>query len=150
MSNNETTKLEFLLTLSGNIIVQRFFNVKGYNPKVRRSIDLHENVKKICEEIGEDLKEKTLDYLHENQNYFPLFDPLNNEGSDTEEYFLLEIKYNDDVFISRVFPAHIYHPKVRYSVDIRPMLRGILGGLSETLSSNHITTKFMDYNLLEN
>lgn len=150
MSNNETTKLEFLLTLSGNIIVQRFFNVKGYNPKVRRSIDLYENVKKICEEIGEDLKEKTLDYLHENQNYFPLFDPLNNEGSDTEEYFLLEIKYNDDVFISRVFPAHIYHPKVRYSVDIRPMLRGILGGLSETLSSNHITTKFMDYNLLEN
>ena len=150
MSNNETTKLEFLLTLSGNIIVQRFFNVKGCNPKVRRSIDLHENVKKICEEIGEDLKEKTLDYLHENQNYFPLFDPLNNEGSDTEEYFLLEIKYNDDVFISRVFPAHIYHPKVRYSVDIRPMLRGILGGLSETLSSNHITTKFMDYNLLEN
>jgi hypothetical protein len=150
MSNNETTKLEFLLTLSGNIIVQRFFNVKGYNPKVRRSIDLYENVKKICEEIGEDLKEKTLDYLHENQNYFPLFDPLNDEGSDTEEYFLLEIKYNDDVFISRVFPAHIYHPKVRYSVDIRPMLRGILGGLSETLSSNHITTKFMDYNLLEN
>lgn len=150
MSNNETTKLEFLLTLSGNIIVQRFFNVKGYNPNVRRSIDLHENVKKICEEIQFDLKEKTLDYLHENQNYFPLFDPLNNEGSDAEEYFLLEIKHNDDVFISRVFPAHTYHPKVRYSVDIRPMLREILGELSETFSSNEITTTYLNYNLLEN
>ena len=51
MSNNEATKLEFLLTLSGNIIVQRFFNVKGYNPNVRRSIELHDDVKKICEEI---------------------------------------------------------------------------------------------------
>jgi len=50
MSNNETTKLEFLLTLSGNIIVQRFFNVRGYNPKVRKSLDLHDNIKKICEE----------------------------------------------------------------------------------------------------
>lgn len=150
MSNNETTKLEFLLTLSGNIIVQRFFNVKGFNPNVKRSLDLHENVKKICEEIELDLKEKTLDYLHDNQNYFPLFDPLNNEGPDSEEYFQLEIKHNDDVFISRVFPAHIYHPKVRYSVDIRPMLRRVLGDLSETFSLTKITTKYLNYNLLEN
>jgi len=150
MSNNEATKLEFLLTLSGNIIVQRFFNVKGYNPNVRRSIELHDNVKKICEEIESDLKEKTLEYLHENQHYFPVFDPSNDEGPDTEEYFQLEIKQNDDVFISRVFPAHIFHPKVRYSVDIRPILRRVLGELSETFSSTDITTKYLKYNLLEN
>ena len=150
MSNNEATKLEFLLTLSGNIIVQRFFNVKGYNPNVRRSIELHDDVKKICEEIESDLKEKTLEYLHENQHYFPVFDPSNNEGPDTEEYFQLEIKQNDDVFISRVFPAHIFHPKVRYSVDIRPILRRVLGDLSETFSSTDITTKYLKYNLLEN
>jgi hypothetical protein len=150
MSNNEATKLEFLLTLSGNIIVQRFFNVKGYNPNVRRSIELHDDVKKICEEIESDLKEKTLEYLHENQHYFPVFDPSNNEGPDTEEYFQLEIKQNDDVFISRVFPAHIFHPKVRYSVDIRPILRRVLGDLSETFSSTNITTKYLKYNLLEN
>lgn len=150
MSNNEATKLEFLLTLSGNIIVQRFFNVKGYNPNVRRSIELYDNVKKICEEIESDLKEKTLEYLHDNQHYFPLFDPSTSEGPDTEEYFQLEIKQNDDVFISRVFPAHIYHPKVRYSVDIRPILRRVLGNLSETFSSDDITTKYLNYNLLEN
>ena len=150
MSNNETTKLEFLLTLSGNIIVQRFFNVRGYNPNVRRSIDLYENVKKISEEIESDLKEKTLEFLHENPHYFPLFDPATDEGPDTEEYFQVEIKHNDDVFISRSFPAHIYHPKVRYSVDIRPILRKILGDLSETFSSEEITTTYLNYNLLEN
>jgi hypothetical protein len=149
-SNNETTKLEFLLTLSGNIIVQRFFNVRGYNPKVRKSLDLYKNVKKISEIIEQDLKEKTLEYLHENQHYFPLFDPNNNEGPDTEEYFLLEIKQNDDVFISRVIPAHIFHPKVRYSVDIRPFLRGFLGGLSETFSSTELETNYLGYNLLKN
>lgn len=150
MSNNETTKLEFLLTLSGNIICQRFFNVRGYNPKVRKSLELYEDVKKICNEIESDLKEKTLEYLHDNQHYFPVFDPSSDEGPDTEEYFQLEIKQNDDVFISRVFPAHIYHPKVRYSVDIRPILRRVLGGLSETFSSTDITTKYLKYNLLEN
>lgn len=147
MSNNETTKLEFLLTLSGNIICQRFFNVRNYNPDAKFSLELSENIKNISEEISEDLKEKTLEYLHENQNYFPVFDPSNNDGPDEEEYFKLEIKHNDDVFISRVFPAHIYHPKVRYSVDIRPKLRRMLGGLSETLSESDVTIKYLNYNL---
>jgi hypothetical protein len=146
-SNNDSTKMEFLLTLSGNIIVQRFFNVKGYNPQVRKSMNLHDNIKNICEEISLDLKEKTLEYLHDNQNYFPVFDSETNEGPDTEEYFLLEIKHNDDVFISRVFPAHIYHPKVRYSVDIRPKIRRILGELSETLSSNDLERVYLNYEL---
>ena len=64
MTNNDATKFEFLLTLSGNIICQRFFNVKNHNPESRRSLDLHYEVKNICDEISENLKEKTLDYLH--------------------------------------------------------------------------------------
>ena len=88
-----------------------------------------------------------MEYLHDNQNYFPVFDPATSEGPDTEEYFLLEIKHNDDVFISRVFPAHIYHPKVRYSVDIRPKIRRILGELSETLSSDNLERVYLNYEL---
>ena len=30
---NEITKMEFLLTLNDNIIVQRYFNVKGFKRK---------------------------------------------------------------------------------------------------------------------
>ena len=47
MSNQEITKFEFLLTLGGNIICQRYFNVKDHNPKARRSMDIHEYVKNI-------------------------------------------------------------------------------------------------------
>jgi hypothetical protein len=147
MSNNETTKLEFVLTLSGNIICQRFFNVRNYNPDVKKSIELYENVKNICEEIDLNLKEKTLEYLHENQHYFPVFDPETDNGPDELEYFQLEIKHNDDVFISRVFTANGYHPKVRYSVDIRPILRRVLGDLSETCSSEDLTLTYLNYNL---
>jgi hypothetical protein len=147
MSSNDTTKLEFLLTLKGNIICQRFFNVRNYNPQVRRSLNLHYAVKNICEEISQDLKEKTLEYLHENPNYFPVSGGNEEDGPDLSEYFQLEIKQNDEVFISRIFSAHIYHPKVRYSVDIRPKLRRFLGDLSETLSSNKIITKYINYDL---
>ena len=33
---NDVTKMEFLLMLNENIVVQRYFNVKGYNPKARK------------------------------------------------------------------------------------------------------------------
>jgi len=71
MINQENvTKFEFLLTLEGNIIVQRFFNVKDHVKQSRRSMDLHYYVKNICEEIAEDLKIKSSNYLCENQNFF--------------------------------------------------------------------------------
>jgi hypothetical protein len=44
-------KFEFLLKINNNIICQRYFNVKDYNPKARRSMDMHEYVKNICSEI---------------------------------------------------------------------------------------------------
>ena len=146
-SNNDSTKMEFLLTLSGNIIVQRFFNVKGYNPQVRKSMNLHENIKNICEEISNDLKEKTLDFLSSNQNYYPVLDSGTTTEVEEEEYFLLELKLNDAVFIQRIFAAHVFPPKVRYSVDIRPKLRRILNDLTETLSYDDVNTTYMSYEL---
>ena len=72
MMNNQqdATKFEFLLTLEGNIVAQRYFNVRGYNSQSRKSLDLEEYVKNICDEIFYDLKTKTLDYLYENREYF--------------------------------------------------------------------------------
>ena len=42
MKEQDSTKLEFLLKVNGNIIVQRFFNVRGYNHKARNSMELHD------------------------------------------------------------------------------------------------------------
>ena len=147
MANQDLTKLEFLLTLEGNIIIQRFFNVKDFNPKSIWSIDLHESVKEICEEISYDLKMKTVEYLLDNQNYYYDFENVENETELTEEYFLLEVKLENRVFISRIFPAHVYHPKVRFTVDIRPKIRGILANLTDVLSSTELETSDMGYKL---
>jgi hypothetical protein len=148
MSNNqEITKFEFLLTLGGNIICQRYFNVKDYNPKARKSMDLHYYVKEISDKISEDLKIKSSDYLCENQNYFLNSDNVEDVNDKVEEYFLVQIKLGDDVFIQRMFPAHYYHPKVRYTVDIRPRLKEILSDLTEILSMSQPETTYLQYEL---
>ncbi len=146
-NQQEITKFEFLLTLDGNIVCQRFFNVKNHNPKSRRSMDLHYYIKEISQEISDDLKIKTSDYLCENQNYFLNLESVEDDEENKKEEFLIEIKLNEDVFISRIFPAYYYHPKVRYTVDIRPKLKKILSDLTDILSLKNLETKYLNYEL---
>lgn len=149
MSNyqQDITKFEFLLTLEGHIVCQRFFNVKDHVDQARRSMDLHYYVQNICEDIAEDLKMKTSNYLCENQSYFLSTENVEEEDEKIKEHFLLEIKLGDDVFIQRIFPAFYYHPKVRYTVDIRPRLKRILSDLTDILSSEELETSYLQYEL---
>ena len=147
MNKQDSTKLEFLLTLEGNIIIQRFFNVNNFNIDALYSIDLYDVVKEICNEISGDLKLKTIDYLLENQNYYYDFENVENETDLTKESFLLEIKTDNHIFISRIFSAHIYHPKVRYTVDIRPKVRNILARITNVLSLENPDLEYEGYKL---
>ena len=147
MQNQDITKFEFLLTLEKNIVIQRFFNVMGYNPESKNSFDLYECTTSICKGIASELKEKTLDYMNENPGYFTPEKNAEEAANNKEENFLLRIKLGDEVFISRIFPAHIYHPKARYAVDIRPKVRKILADLTEVLSSKRLTKTYLQYEL---
>lgn len=142
MQNQDITKFEFILTLENNIIIQRFFNVKGYNPQAKKSLDLYQSVKEICEEISYDLKMKSMEFMYENQEFFVDSEVVETETDIKEEQFLLRIKLEDAVFISRIFPAHVYHPKARYSVDIRPKVRPFLSDLTYVLSSDKLETSY--------
>jgi hypothetical protein len=147
MTNQDLTKFEFLLTLENNIICQRFFNVRNYNPKAKNSMDLYYDVKNICDEITHDLKTKTLDYLHENRDYFYALGGVENNDENVKEHFLLQIKMGEDVFIQRIISANIFHPKVRYTVDIRPNLKRYLSELTYTLSARELEKTYLNYQL---
>jgi hypothetical protein len=110
-------------------------------------MDLHYYIKNICDEISDDLKMKTSDYLSDNQNYFLNSEVVEDENEKEKEHFLLEIKLGDDVFISRIFPAYYFHPKVRYTVDIRPNLKRFLSDLTDILSSEDLETVYLQYQL---
>ena len=43
----DLTKMEFLIKLNDNIVVQRFFNVKGYNETAKYSLELYDYMKDI-------------------------------------------------------------------------------------------------------
>ena len=49
---NDVTKVEFLITLNDNFVVQRFFNVKGFNPRAKSSVELM----RYMFDLREDLK----------------------------------------------------------------------------------------------
>jgi hypothetical protein len=137
-----TTKFEFLITLEGNIVCQRFFNVKGYNPKVRRSIDLYHAIAEIAADVQVDLKRKSIDFLFENEKFLG-----NSTDQNSAESFTIQVKLGDDTIIARQFPASIYPPKVRYTVDVRPEIRNILAKISDTLSQDEYATEYLDYAL---
>jgi spore coat polysaccharide biosynthesis protein SpsF (cytidylyltransferase family) len=110
-------------------------------------MDIHYYIQNICDDISEDLKMKSSNYLCENQNYFLSSDYVEDAPEKDREHFLLELKIGDEVFIQRIFPAYWYHPKVRYTVDIRPNLKRILSDLTDILSSENLETTYLQYEL---
>ena len=67
MRQSDVTKVEFLLTLNNNIIVQRFLNIKNINPDAKDSCELYEFVRYFSEDLTQYLKMKSIGYLVENK-----------------------------------------------------------------------------------
>jgi len=146
---SEMTKMEFLLTLNDNIIVQRYYNVKGYNKNAKNSFELYETVMGIQEEIHNDLKMKSITYMLDNE-YQIAADPNIMETSMTDEAedFNVYIKLNDDVIYHRIWDGKVYPPKVRYTVDVRPHLKSVLKALTNVFSTDKLTYEIAGYNLV--
>jgi hypothetical protein len=148
MKEQESTKMEFLLTLNDNIVVQRFFNVRGYVPKAKNSLELHDFVKALSEELHYYLKMKTVIYMMDNQEAIN-HDPSIMETSFTEgpENFNIYIKVGDTVLNHRQFDGKLYPPKVRYTVDVRPFLKEVLRELTDIFSDRKLTYKYLELDL---
>lgn len=145
---SEATKLEFLMTVNNNIIVQRFFNVRGYNPDAKNSLDLYYFISDFSDTVKEQLKTKTCDYMLEHINEI-MVNPeiLETSITDGPEYFNVYIKQNDKTICHSQFDAKIYPPKVRYTVDIRPHIKRVLSELTDIFSSKNLTLEYMGITL---
>lgn len=147
--NMDLTKMEFLLTLNDNFVVQRYYNVKNYQDNAHRSVDFYELLRSISEEIQSDLTMKSTIYMMDNFEQIYL-DPSVLDTSNTEEpeWFNMYIKVGDKTICHRAFDAKVYPPKVRYTVDIRPELKTILRALTDIFSSENLTHNYMNYSLI--
>ena len=149
MKEQELTKMELLLTINDNIVVQRFFNVKGFNPKSKNSIELHEYMQGVVEYLKDELKTRTIDYMLEN-SYQIMEDPnvLNTDRTQGPELFNIYLKCDDRNFYHCQFDSKLYPPKVRYTVDVRSGLKNILATLTDIMSSKNLTFNYIDVSLV--
>ena len=148
MKDQDSVKLEFLMMVNDNIIVQRFFNVREFNDKAKNSLELYELIHALKDDVQAQLALKTVTYMSDNM-YEIINNPAILETSyiDGPEYFNIFIKQNDMTICHRQIDAKIYPPKVRYTVDVRPHLKNLLMNLTDIFSSKNLTYNYVDVNL---
>jgi len=148
MKEQEITKMEFLLTLNENIVVQRYFNVKGYNPDAKSSIEFYEFIKDLKDELHYYLKMKTVVYMMDNMEAIK-HDPKIMETSFTDgpEVFNIYVKVGDQTICHRIFDGKLFPPKVRYTVDVRPYLKDVLKSLTDIFSSEELNYQYCEFDL---
>lgn len=145
MKEQETTKVEFLMMVNQNIIVQRFFNVRDFNPKAKSSLELYEYLQEFKEMFEYELKMKSVEYMLEH-SYEIISNPavLETSYTDGPEYFNIFIKSGEQTICHRQLNAKLYPPKIRYTVDIRPHIKTLLSDLTDIFSSKKLTYEYLN------
>jgi len=143
---NDVTKVELLITLNNNFVVQRFFNVKGYHEKAESSVELYEYIKYLSESLQTKLRNKCMVYMLDNR-YQIEEDPsvLETSNTDGPEVFNIILKVGNKTICHRIIDAKLYPPKVRYTLDIRPDIKNILRELTDILSDKNLSYQYLNY-----
>lgn len=146
---NDVTKVEFLITLNNNFVVQRFFNVKGFNSKAKGSIELYDFIKGLSMDLQTKLRNKSVVYMLENRFQIEE-DPGVLETSNTSghEVFNIILRVGNETICHRTIDAKVYPPKVRYTLDIRPSIKNILRDLTDILSEQNLSLNYLNYSLV--
>lgn len=130
-------KFEFILYINENIICQRYFSVKDFNPNSLKSIDVKECVDTCVSIIQSDLKQKTYDYMEKNYNPWKDQKPEDvvvENIFDNEDVFDFEIKTDEKSIVKKRFTGNVYPQRIRYSVDIRKIIPTLIREIQETFS----------------
>ncbi len=95
---NDVTKVEFLITLNNNFVVQRFFNVKNYHEKAESSVELYEYIKYLSESLQTKLRNKCMVYMLDNRYQIEedpsVLETSNSSSTSRQLFFASESKNN--------------------------------------------------------
>jgi len=140
---NEVTKLEFIMNINDNIIVQRFFNVREYNNLAKNSVELYDVINEFKQQLETQLRVKTASYMIDN-----IYEIMNNPAvletsyTDGTELIRISIKQGNNVLFQRALDGKLYPPKVRYTVDVRAHLKNLLMNIMDIFSSENLTYEY--------
>lgn len=145
-NKNENTKqerFEFVLRINGNIICQRYFEVKGFNEEILESVDLKNAIEDVVSMIEDRMKDNSINYLwkfhsHLDDKQDPEDVPDAGIWDNGPDIFDFSIKMDGRPLISKFFYGNYYPPRVRYQVDIKDMVSDIVDRIRDTLSSKNV------------
>lgn len=143
-------KFEFILYINENIICQRYFSVKDFNPNSLKSIDVKECVDTCVSIIQSDLKQKTYDYMEKNYNPWKDQKPEDvvvENIFDNEDVFDFEIKTDEKTIVKKRFTGNVYPQRIRYSVDIRKIIPTLIREIQETFSRENFCVEYSGISL---
>lgn len=143
---NYKTRFEFQLKINDNIIVQRNFNIKGYNNNAKYSLEFAYALDECCEIIDETIKKAAMEHLSEFTHMY-IADDFQNLG--LEDRYCFQILVDDKIIGEKIFDASVYPTKIRYAVNIRKEIPVVISKLQRLLSSrdSDLTFEYMGYNL---
>ena len=143
----EQRKFEFTLYLNDNIIVQRFFNIIGFNNRAINSLNFKEAIDDNMLLIQSVLKDRTLDFITEHQRHF--LETKDYEQNVSRDVMKIVVKHDGKVIAYREWDATIYPVKVRYTVDIRQHIYELITRVQKCLCTptKELETEYMGYDL---
>ena len=149
MKEQDVVKMEFLITLNDNIVIQRYFNVRGFNPAAKSSLDVAMYVKDFVNDFSYDQKMRTIVYMLENRDQIVEDSSiLETSNTDGPENFNFYVKVGEQTICHRALNAKIFPPKIRYTVDVRQQVKTVLKDLTDIFSGEKFITKYMNYTLV--
>ena len=144
---NEQRKFGFTLYLNDNIIVQRYFDIIGFNKRAINSINFKEAMDDNMELIQEVLKERSVDFINKNQHKF--YENPNYEQNGSDDKLRIVVKREDKVIGYREWDATIYPVKIRYTVDVRSHIYDLITRIQKCLCTpnKYLETEYMGYDI---
>lgn len=131
-----------------NIIIERFFNVKEFNPETIHSLDLTYTCDWIKESIIYLFKKESMRLMW--LKYDEYAEPKTEEKEQkTEKYFILELRYGKTLINSRIVDVTFFPKEVTENVYLKEVFPNYIQELTNVLSiqNKELTRKYLKQNL---
>ena len=127
MKTKNDYQFDFSLFINDKIICQRFFNDHKFK---NDEVDFKQAIKIITVPtnlIKDLLKFQSIELLWENFDTYNHKTLLHKETK--SDLFKITISYNSKLVVSSCIDGKIYQPKIKYNVDIRPIIPTIIANI---------------------
>lgn len=147
--NEKSNKMELLIKLNENIVIQRDLMISSYDKNAKNSIEFLEFMDYLKELVMTHLARKSSDYMVDyrseiiNDEKF-----LYNYDTDEDETFHIYLNKDGETLAYREIPAKIFPAYIRYRLDIRPFIKSIKEEISYLFTNNkkkNLTYEYLGY-----